>query len=194
MAAESVIGALNVREMDPRGLRASATNARTHSDRQVAQIAASIERFGFANPVLARVDGAIVAGHGRVLAALKLGLAAIPVIVLEHLTEAAARALALADNRIALESGWDAELLRAELEALDEDPLQLGFAGDEIAKLFAAPETIAVTETSVEPVQDRFWISVRGPLADQAQALQRLADLMGAMPAVEVEIGTTAIG
>src|SRR5215210_5433742 len=92
-----------------------AENARTHSDAQVAQIAASIAEFGFVNPVLVDAAGVLVAGHGRVMAAKRLGLASVPAIRLDHLTEAQARALRLADNQIALNSGWDETLLAAEI-------------------------------------------------------------------------------
>jgi ParB-like chromosome segregation protein Spo0J len=82
-------------------------NARTHSDEQVAQIAASIAEFGFVNPVLIGADEVVIAGHGRLLAARRLGFAEVPVIVLDHLTEAQRRALVIADNRIAENAGWD---------------------------------------------------------------------------------------
>ena len=88
-----------------------AMNARTHSDKQVTQIAASIKEFGFVNPVLIRADLTIIAGHGRVLAAQQLKLKDIPTIVLDHLSERQARALVLADNKIAQNSGWDFEKL-----------------------------------------------------------------------------------
>jgi len=92
-----------------------AENARTHSEAQVAQIAASIAEFGFVNPVLVDAAGVLVAGHGRVMAAKRLGMAVVPAIRLAHLTEAQARALRLADNQIALNSGWDEALLAAEI-------------------------------------------------------------------------------
>lgn len=108
-----------------------ARNARTHSDQQVAEIAASIREFGFNNPVLLRDDNTIIAGHGRVLAARKLGLADVPCIYLSHLTEAQARAYVLADNQLATHAGWEAELLRLELDDLQGlgfDPEVLGFS------------------------------------------------------------------
>src|SRR5688500_14220457 len=106
-----------------------ARNPRTHSDDQVAQIAASIREFGWTNPVL--VDGAsgIIAGHGRVLAARKLGLEQVPVIELAHLSEAQKRAYVLADNQLALNAGWDEELLRLELADLSELGFELGLIG-----------------------------------------------------------------
>jgi DNA modification methylase len=112
-----------------------ARNARTHSEAQVAQIAGSIAEFGFVNPVLVGDDGVIVAGHGRVLAARKLGLTEAPVIVLSHLTPPQRRALMIADNRIAENAGWDEEMLAAELAALRDDDIDLGLLGFEDAEI-----------------------------------------------------------
>ncbi len=95
-----------------------ARNARTHSDEQVAQIAASIVEFGFTNPVLVDSNAGVIAGHGRLLAARKLGLLEVPVVVLDHLSETQRRAYLLADNRLALNAGWDEKLLAAELQEL----------------------------------------------------------------------------
>lgn len=113
-------------------------NARTHSHDQVAQIAASIAEFGFTNPILIDGEDVIIAGHGRLMAAKSLGLSEVPVIVLDHLSEAQRRALVLADNRIAENAGWDQELLRAELEALRDDDFDLdliGFNDEELQRL-----------------------------------------------------------
>ena len=113
-------------------------NARTHSPEQVAQIAASIQEFGFTNPIL--VDGAdgILAGHGRLAAAKDMGLAEVPVIVLDHLSTEQRRAYVIADNQLALNAGWDMELLQQEVMALnlaDFDLSLLGFDDDRIAEL-----------------------------------------------------------
>ena len=120
-----------------------ARNARTHSDEQVAQIAASIAEFGWTNPILAGADGIVIAGHARLLAARKLGLANVPVIVLDHLTDTQRRALVLADNRLAMNAGWDEEMLRVELESLKEDDFNLdliGFSDEELEDLLCDPE------------------------------------------------------
>jgi DNA modification methylase len=121
-----------------------AANARTHSEAQVAQIAASIAEFGFVNPVLVDAAGVLVAGHGRVLAAKRLGLASVPAIRLAHLTEAQARALRLADNQIALNSGWNEALLAAELARIRDEGVVdldvLGFSGLELDQLLATAE------------------------------------------------------
>jgi DNA modification methylase len=118
-----------------------ARNARTHSGRQVAEIAASISAFGFNNPVLVDPDGGIIAGHGRVLAARKLGLSEVPVIVLSHLSENQKRAFMLADNRLALNAGWDEQMLRLELQTLAEAGFNLdltGFDQQELDQLLAS--------------------------------------------------------
>ena len=116
-----------------------ARNSRTHSDEQVAKIAASIKEFGFLNPVIIDGDNGIIAGHGRVMAAQKLGMTELPVVEASHLTEAQRRAYVIADNRLALDAGWDDEMLRvefAELEELGFDLDLTGFDVDELAILF----------------------------------------------------------
>lgn len=115
-----------------------ARNSRTHSDEQVAQIAASIKEFGFTNPVLVDGNNGIIAGHGRVMAARKLGMAEVPVIELGHLTETQKRAYIIADNKLALNAGWDNDLLAlefAELQELGFDPDMTGFDAGEIEAL-----------------------------------------------------------
>jgi DNA modification methylase len=117
-----------------------AANARTHSEGQVAQIAGSIAEFGFNVPVLVDERGVLIAGHGRLLAARHLGLAEVPVIRLDHLTDAQARAYRLADNQLALNAGWDDELLAAELARLQEDGFSLdliGFSDEDLDRLMA---------------------------------------------------------
>src|SRR5207248_6709280 len=104
--------------------------SRTHSDAQVAEIAGSIRTFGFTNPILAGDDGDVIAGHGRLAAARLLGLAEVPVISLRGLSDVQRRQLMLADNRIALNAGWDAEMLNLELQELSvmgADLAVLGF-------------------------------------------------------------------
>ena len=111
------------------GLIPYARNARTPSDAQVAQIAGSIREFGFTNPVLCDEDGGIIAGHGRVLAARQLGMPSVPRIVLTGLTEAQRRAYVIADNKLALNAGWDPELLRLELGELKLGGFDLSLTG-----------------------------------------------------------------
>ena len=106
-----------------------AANSRTHSDAQVAQIAASIKQFKFTNPILIDGDNSIIAGHGRLLAARKLGMDEVPVIVLDHLSKAQQRALVIADNQLALNAGWDMDMLKAEIEDLKLDDFDIDLLG-----------------------------------------------------------------
>jgi ParB-like chromosome segregation protein Spo0J len=115
-----------------------ARNSRTHSDAQTAQIAASIKEFGFTNPVLIDQEGGIIAGHGRVMAARKLKLAEVPCIRLGHLTDTQKRAYVIADNKLALNAGWDNEMLQVEFADLTELGFNLdltGFSSEEINAL-----------------------------------------------------------
>jgi DNA modification methylase len=130
-------------------LLSSTRNARTHSEAQVAEIAASIRAFGFANPILVAADGDVVAGHGRLAAARKLGLLQVPVIVLGHLSEVQRRQLMLADNRIALNAGWDLEMLKLELRdlsALGADLSTLGFTKNELNKALTPADNLGLTD------------------------------------------------
>lgn len=118
-------------------------NARTHPEWQIAQIAASIAEFGFTNPILVGADRVIIAGHGRLLAAERLGLDKVPVIALEHLDERQRRALVIADNKIAENAGWDEELLRQELAGLRADGFDLdivGFSETELEEILGGLE------------------------------------------------------
>ena len=130
-----------------------ARNSRTHSDAQVAQIAASIKEFGWTNPVLVDGDGTIIAGHGRLMAARKLGMTKAPVIRLEHLTEAQKRAYVIADNQLAMNAGWDNEMLKVEIGELalgDFDLSLLGFDDKVLAGLLAE-ETEGLTDDDEVP-------------------------------------------
>lgn len=120
-----------------------ARNPRTHSENQVAQIAASMREFGFTNPILVDTNAGIIAGHGRLLAARKLHLATVPVIVLDHLSETQKRVYIIADNRLALSAGWDEETLSLELLELKESDFDLsltGFDVKELDDLLAGPD------------------------------------------------------
>ena len=131
-------GAQNVEVIGIEKLIPYVKNSRTHSDEQVAQIAASIKEFGFNNPVLIGSDDVIIAGHGRVMAARKLGMLEVPCIRLGHLTETQRKAYIIADNRLALNAGWDEELLTIELNDLLADNFALdilGFDADELKNL-----------------------------------------------------------
>lgn len=132
-----------------------ANNARTHSEEQVAQIAASIKEFGWTNPVLVDGDNGLIAGHGRVLAARKLGFTEVPVIELSHMTETQRKAYILADNKLAMNAGWDTELLLVELDGLDAagfDTDLTGFSLDEIDAL--RPEQLVEGLTDEDAVPE----------------------------------------
>jgi ParB-like chromosome segregation protein Spo0J len=126
---------MQIQQMPIEALIPYAKNSRVHDDAQVAQIAGSIREFGFTNPVLVDAEGGIIAGHGRVLAARKLGLVEVPCIELSHLSDVQRRAYVIADNKLGLNSSWDDELLKIELEALHDDGFGmelLGFGADEL--------------------------------------------------------------
>lgn len=131
-----------------------AKNSRTHDDTQVAQIAASIREFGFTNPVLIDEANGIIAGHGRVMAARKLGLKEVPCIRLTHLTDAQKRAYVIADNKLALNAGWDEAMLKlelADLKGLDFDLDLTGFSTDEINALLAEKGAEGLTDPDATP-------------------------------------------
>ena len=141
-----------------------ARNARTHSDEQVAQLAASIREWGWTTPVLVDEASSIIAGHGRVLAARKLGLTDIPVMVAVGWSEAQRRAYVLADNKLTLNAGWDTELLKVELGELQGDGFDLGltgFSGDELAALLA-DATAGLTDPDEVPEPPAEPVSVLG--------------------------------
>ena len=160
-------------------------NSRTHSDEQVTKIAASIKEFGFLNPVIIDGESGIIAGHGRVMAAKKLGLEEVPVIEASHLTEAQRRAYVIADNRLALDAGWDEEMLRvefAELEELGFDLELTGFDADELSAAMGLDEELDGKAPSVDggiSYQEKFAIIVEcANEADQQATFERL-DSMG---------------
>jgi DNA modification methylase len=149
-----MLGATKIEWRSVETLIPYAKNARTHSDEQVAQIAGSIKEFGFNNPVLVDKDNSIIAGHGRLMAARKLGMDKVPVVQLGHMTEAQRKAYVLADNRIALNSGWDTSMLSLELLELkdDIDLSLLGFDADELdALLNPIEETEGLTDEDAVP-------------------------------------------
>jgi DNA modification methylase len=181
-------------------------NARTHSEEQIAQIAASIQEFGWTNPILVDRDYLIIAGHARLAAAKRLRLTEVPVIVLGHLTEAQRRALVIADNQLALNAGWDEDLLRVELRALQAEDFDLdlvGFGELELAGLlanhgdYAVPET---PETAVSAPGD-LWLLGDHRIyccdATQMEAIQKvmnggLADMVFCDPPYGVAYGSSA--
>jgi DNA modification methylase len=157
-----------------RSLLPYARNSRTHSDEQIAQVAASIKEFGWTSPILVDGDGGVIAGHARLLAARQLGMEEVPVIVLAHLTPTQRRALVIADNRLALNAGWDGEMLAVEMSGLQADGFDLsvaGFSDEELHVLLTAGEPEAdaasvdeaVAEPPAEPVTQPGDLWLIGP-------------------------------
>ena len=141
-----MLGAHQIEKIGIEKLIPYAKNSRTHSDEQVAQIAASIKEFGFNNPVLIGEDDVIIAGHGRVMAARKIGLMEVPCIRLGHLTETQRKAYIIADNRLALNAGWDNELLTIELNELLADNFALDILGFDVDELKNLLDPVKPTE------------------------------------------------
>jgi len=188
-------------------------NARTHSDEQIAQIAASIEEFGWTNPILVDADYVIIAGHARLLAAKKLCMTEVPVIVLGHLTEKQRRALVIADNQLALGAGWDEDTLRVELRALQAEDFDLdllGFGESELAELLASDgDYTGHTDEDAVPEESEIAVSVPGDLwllgdhrvycgdSTQMEAIEKvmgggLADMAFCDPPYGVAYGSSA--
>ena len=168
-----------------------AGNSRTHSDEQVNQIAASIKEFGFNNPVLTDKDQGIIAGHGRVMAAAKLGMDEVPTICLSHLSDAQRRAYVIADNKLALNADWDDEALKAEIERLRDDDFDivlLGFDDDEMDEMFKDDEVEGLTDEDEVPelpekpktIEGDIWLLGNHRLmcgdSTSAEAVEKLMD------------------
>jgi hypothetical protein len=159
-----------------------ARNSRTHSEAQVAQIAGSIREFGFTNPVLIDGENGIIAGHGRIMAAQKLGLAEVPCIRLDHLTEIQRKAYVIADNKLALNSSWDDAMLGlelADLRELDFDLGLLGFTEDEVGAFDV--EEAGMPELSSDDKQpfQQMTFTVHDEQAEDVQAAITKAKSMG---------------
>ncbi len=159
-----------------------ARNSRTHSEAQVAQIAGSIREFGFTNPVLIDGENGIIAGHGRIMAAQKLGLTEVPCIRLDHLTETQRKAYVIADNKLALNSGWDETMLSlelADLRELDFDLNLTGFTDDELGQFDV--EEAGMPELSSDDKQpfQQMTFTVHDEQAEDVQAAIAKAKGMG---------------
>jgi hypothetical protein len=159
-----------------------ARNSRTHSDAQLAQIAGSIREFGFTNPVLIDAENGIIAGHGRVLAAGKLGMESVPCIRLTHLTETQRRAYVIADNKLALNAGWDEEMLGlelADLREMDFDLSLVGFTQDELGAFDVEEgEMPNLSDGDKQPFQ-QMTFTVHDEQAEEVQAAIAKAKNMG---------------
>jgi ParB-like chromosome segregation protein Spo0J len=181
-----------------------ARNARTHSENQIVEIANSIREWGFTNPILIRENGGIIVGHGRALgldllfrsetvrlvSGEELPHGMVPVIVARGWSEAQIAAYVIADNRLAEKSGWDANLLNFELTSLEDAGFDVSLTGfDDEAPEPTAKSTVKEVATDATELEARFWISLRGPMADQARVLDAIKAALGAPGEVEIDIG-----
>lgn len=161
-----------------------AANSRTHSDAQVAQIAASIKEFGWTNPILIDGDNTIIAGHGRLLAARKLGMKQVPAIRIGHLSKAQQRALVIADNQLAMNAGWDMDMLKAEIEGLkleDFDVDLLGFSDDELKDIFSKLEDEIASLDS-----DKYTTKIAVPIYEVKGEKPALSDIFDRKKTLEL--------
>jgi ParB-like chromosome segregation protein Spo0J len=166
-----------------------ARNARTHSDQQVAQIAGSIQEFGFNAPVLIDAQNGIIAGHGRVMAASLLKLESVPCVRLSHLSDAQKRAYILADNRIALNSGWDEAMLANELSDLHADEFDmalLGFDADELSKSLGIEDESELKQLAIKPPPKMTWVLIGIPTVEFGE-INKAIERIAAMPSVICE-------
>lgn len=179
-------------------LKPDPKNARRHPEQQIAKIAASIKRFGYVNKIAVRPDGMIIGGH-----ATKLGLERVggydpcEVRVVGGLTEKEYRQLGAALNKLPEGSSWDETILAeilAEMEADHEDATSIGFSENEVKRMLRGNDDLEVKEIDTDKVEDEFWISVRGPLDQQALALKAIEQIMLKFPGVSVDLGTIAVG
>jgi len=163
-----------------------ARNARKHSDQQVAQIAGSIQEFGFNAPVLIDAQNGIIAGHGRVMAASLLKLESVPCVRLSHLSDAQKRAYILADNRIALNSGWDEAMLANELQDLHADDIDLGLTGFDAGELsrFLGLEdeanrgdSVELKQVALQPPPPMTWVLIGIPTVRFGQINQQVEQI-----------------
>jgi ParB-like chromosome segregation protein Spo0J len=162
------IGSLSIEQRSLDSLRPYAANARKHSEAQIDQIIASIREFGWTNPLLLDEDGGLIAGHGRLEAASRLGLTRVPTLTIAGLTEAQRRALVIADNKIALNAVWDTDLLASELKTLQDlnfDMDAVGFSVGEMSELLVGWEhglhKIAEVEPNSNPTTGKVVIECR---------------------------------
>jgi DNA modification methylase len=152
-------------------LKPYARNARTHSKKQIKQIASSIERFGFVNPVLIGDDGEIIAGHGRVEAAKQLGLRTVPTLALSHLSETEKRAYVLADNKLALNAGWDREILAIELQGLVDLDFDVELTGFSLAEIDFVLDEAGEADSDAPDAAEDAVPNITGP------AVSRMGDV-----------------
>jgi ParB-like chromosome segregation protein Spo0J len=170
-----------------------ANNSRTHSEAQVAKIAASIKEFGFLNPVIVDGENGIIAGHGRVLAAKLVGLDSVPVVEAAHLTDAQRKAYVIADNRLALDAGWDDEILRVEFEALEEAGFDLSLTGFDLDEI-AAPAPLDYSDANSEIDIDDFEDTIELKFSLSIEQHQAVIDALAKINASKEIALLTALG
>jgi ParB-like chromosome segregation protein Spo0J len=172
-------------------------NARKHSEAQISQIVLSIERFGYVDKMIIRPEGQVIGGHARLEALKRMGRDEAECRVVAGLTEAGYKAMGIALNRIPENSRWDDDILRGvllDIQESGENAQALGFTPGELSRILAEPDELEVKEIETGPVDDEFWISIRGPLVHQAHALRALQDAMKPFNNVTVEQGTINLG
>lgn len=183
--------AVSVEMVKVEDLVPNVANARQHSEEQIEQIAVSMREFGFTMPVLTDEKNVLIAGHGRLEAAKRIGFTEIPRMVARGWTSDQITAYGLADNKLTLNATWDESLLRDALKSIEGLELTItGFSEDEISKLFDDSADVAIVELPTDRVDDRFWISVQGPIEQQANALERLTQVLADFPEIKVDLGT----
>lgn len=178
-------------------LRGWEHNPKKATAEDIQDIAASMRRFGWGSPILARSpeDPEVIAGHTRMLAAAHIGIPVAPVRYMTHLSAAEAHALAIADNQLAANPRWDQSMLEAVMRnELATDPTidlhLLGFTETALSKMLAETPAAQVIEISLADLRDEFWISVRGPMPAQADALDILRRALEGLDGLQVELGT----
>jgi ParB-like chromosome segregation protein Spo0J len=179
-------------------LRRDPKNARKHPEKQVALIMRSIEEFGFIEKIIVRPNGMLIGGEGRLIAAERLELKQLECRVVSGLTEIQYRRLGLALNKLPDKAQTDEAILSevlGEIIAAGDDPMDIGFDESEIDRLTGdlKEDALDVVEVKTGPVDDEFWISVRGPLKHQANMLKRLQDASKDLDGVTVDLGTIAM-
>jgi ParB-like chromosome segregation protein Spo0J len=179
-------------------LRPDPKNPKTHSERQISDIVQSIEAFGYVNKIAIKPDGMIIGGHGTLDAIKRLGWDKVDVRVVAGLTPAAYRKLNIALNKLPEGSKWDERLLSEIIQELDaagegDDLVNIGFGEKELAGLRAGDDPLEVKEIETGDVEDEFWISIRGPLAAQADVLKAMEGAMKPFEGVSVELGTIGL-
>lgn len=188
MATKQSNPADKVEQWDITKLVPYARNSRTHSDAQVAQIAASIKEWGWTTPVLVDEDGSIIAGHGRTLAAQRLKMTQVPVMVAKGWSDTKKRAYIIADNKLAMNAGWDAEMLKIELGTLDAAGFNLeltGFTGDDLTQAMFGD---LATEGEADEMSENYSRKIEAPIYTPKGDKPRVSSLYDEAKATELKL------